>query len=164
MLWGPKAQSELKVQVRVAAASTMLYNYKMFSLSFKTHGNAFSPTPAWLFSEVTSTLKGECVSLQASGPHKMPWTRCMLHAMSLQSCLTLRPYGLLQPARLLCPWDSPSKNTGVGGHALFQGIFPTQGSNLHPSCLLHWQVGSLPLVPPGKPLNIVLLHKIYIMF
>ena len=51
-----------------------------------------------------------------------------------------------------------------GGHALFQGIFPTQGSNLHPSCLLHWQVGSLPLVPPGKPLNIVLLHKIYIMF
>ena len=32
-------------------------------------------------------------------------------------------------ARLLCPWDSPGKNTGVGCHALFQGIFPTQGSN-----------------------------------
>ena len=26
-------------------------------------------------------------------------------------------------------WDSPSKNTGVGCHALLQGIFPTQGSN-----------------------------------
>ena len=26
--------------------------------------------------------------------------------------------------------DSPSKNTGVGCHALFQGIFPTQGLNL----------------------------------
>jgi len=25
--------------------------------------------------------------------------------------------------------DSPGKNTGVGCHALFQGIFPTQGSN-----------------------------------
>ena len=48
------------------------------------------------------------------------------------------------PARLLCPWDSPGKNTGVGCHALLRGIFPTQRSNL---CLLHWQVGSL----PGKP-------------
>ena len=26
--------------------------------------------------------------------------------------------------------DSPGKNTGVGSHALLQGIFPTQGSNL----------------------------------
>ena len=34
----------------------------------------------------------------------------------------------LQPARLLCPWDSPGKNTGVGGHALLQGIFPTPGT------------------------------------
>ena len=33
-------------------------------------------------------------------------------------------------ARLLCPWDSPGKNTGVDCHAL-QRIFPTQGSNLH---------------------------------
>ena len=46
---------------------------------------------------------------------------------------------LCLPARLLCPWDSPGKNTGVGCHALLQGISPTQGSN--PS-LLHWQVGS----------------------
>ena len=36
----------------------------------------------------------------------------------------------LQPARLLCPWDSPGKNTGVGCHSLLQGIFPTQRSNL----------------------------------
>ena len=35
----------------------------------------------------------------------------------------------LQPTRLLCPWDSLGKNTGVGCHALLQGIFPTQGSN-----------------------------------
>ena len=27
-------------------------------------------------------------------------------------------------------WDSPGKNTGVGCHALLQGVFPTQGSNL----------------------------------
>ena len=30
-----------------------------------------------------------------------------------ESYLTLRPHGL-QTARLLCPWDSPGKNTGVG--------------------------------------------------
>ena len=48
-----------------------------------------------------------------------------IHAKSLQSCLTLWPYGL-QPTRLLCPWDSPGNNTGVGCCALLQGIFPTQ--------------------------------------
>ena len=42
----------------------------------------------------------------------------------------LRPHRL-QPTRLLCPWDSPGKNTRVGCHALLHGIFLTQGSNLH---------------------------------
>ena len=42
--------------------------------------------------------------------------------------LFVTPQGL-QPARLLCPWDSPGQNTAVGCHALLQGIFPTQGSN-----------------------------------
>ena len=48
--------------------------------------------------------------------------------------------------------DSPAKNTAVCYHALLQGIFPIQGSNKHLLCLLHWQVGSLQLTPPGKPL------------
>ena len=41
---------------------------------------------------------------------------------------SLRPHGL-QCARVLCPWDSVGKSTGVDCHALLQGIFPTQGSN-----------------------------------
>ena len=48
--------------------------------------------------------------------------------------------------------DSSGKNTGVGCHALLQGIFPTQGLNPYHLCLLHWQVGSLPTEPPGKPM------------
>ena len=60
---------------------------------------------------------------------------------------SLRPHGL-QPARLLCPWDSPGKNTGVGSHSLLQRIFPTQGSN---PVLLHQQVDSLPSEPSEKP-------------
>ena len=47
--------------------------------------------------------------------------------------------------------SAPGKNTGVGYHALFQGVFPIQESKLHLLSLLPWQVGSLPLVPPGKP-------------
>ena len=39
-----------------------------------------------------------------------------------------RPHGL-KPTRLLCPWNLPGKNTGVGCHSLLLGIFPTQGSN-----------------------------------
>ena len=42
---------------------------------------------------------------------------------------SLPPRGL-QPTRLLCPRDSPGKNTAVDSHSLLQGISPTQGSNL----------------------------------
>ena len=51
---------------------------------------------------------------------------------------SLRPHRL-QPARLHCPWNFPGKNIGAGCHFLLQGIFPTQGSNLHLLGLLHWQ-------------------------
>ena len=37
----------------------------------------------------------------------------------------------LQPTRLLCPWNSPGKNTGVGSHSLLQGMFPTQAILYH---------------------------------
>ena len=60
---------------------------------------------------------------------------------------SLPPCGL-QPARLLHLWDSPGNNTRVGCHFLLQAIFLTQTSNLRLFCLLHWQVGSLPLETP----------------
>ena len=65
-----------------------------------------------------------------------------------QSCLTLcdpRDHSLSGSAH----GDSPGKNTGVGCHALPQGIFPTQGSNPGlPHC--RWILYHL----PGKPKNI----------
>ena len=67
-------------------------------------------------------------------------------AKSLQLCITLWPYGLY-PGRLLCPWDFPGKDTGVGCHALLQGIFPTQGLNQH---RLRCQADSLPLSHLGS--------------
>ena len=60
---------------------------------------------------------------------------------------SLQPHGL-QPARLLCPWDSPGKNTGVVCHPLLQGIFLTQGSN---PGLLHCERILLSTESPGKP-------------
>ena len=82
---------------------------------------------------------------------------------SLHSCLTLRDTVDLSPpeSRLLCPWDSPGKNTGVGCHALLHGIFLFHGSNLCLLHLLHWRAGSLPLVPTGKP--ILLLFSCSVM-
>ena len=53
-----------------------------------------------------------------------------------QSHLTLCSPVDCSPPRLLCSWDSPGKNTGVG--CLLQGIFPTQGLNPHLLHLLHW--------------------------
>ena len=50
---------------------------------------------------------------------------------------------------LLCPWNFPGKNTGVGCHFLLQGIFPTPGSHLCLLHLLHWQADSLPLALHG---------------
>ena len=69
--------------------------------------------------------------------------RCSLASNSL------RPCGL--QSKLLCPRDSPGKNTGVGCHFLLQGIFPNQGSNLPLLCLLHWQEDCLPLHHPEIP-------------
>ena len=57
---------------------------------------------------------------------------------------SVQPRGL-QSARLLCLWNFPGQNTGMGCHFLLWGIFLTQGSNLHLLRLLHLQMSSLSL-------------------
>ena len=59
--------------------------------------------------------------------------------------MSLQPHGPPGPTRLLCLWDFPGKNIGVGCHSLLQGIFLTQRSNprLWVSCIVtrviyHW--------------------------
>ena len=59
---------------------------------------------------------------------------------SVVSDSSAAPMGCSPPG--LCPWGSLGKNAGVRHHCLLQGIFSTQGSNLH---LLHWQLASLAL-------------------
>ena len=52
----------------------------------------------------------------------------VLCASVAKPCLTLAILWTMT-ARLLCPWDCPGKNTGVGHHFLLQGIFLTQELN-----------------------------------
>ena len=58
------------------------------------------------------------------------------------------------------PWDSPGKNTGLGCHALFQGIFPTQWLN---PCLMSLELAGrfFTTALPGKPYNMIYLILIY---
>ena len=52
----------------------------------------------------------------------------------------------LQPARPLCPWDSPGQSAGVGCHAPLQGTFPTRDhTRVSYSCISWWV--SPPLTP-----------------
>ena len=51
----------------------------------------------------------------------------------------------------------------MGFQALLQGIVLTQGLNLRLLCLLHWQVYSLPLAPPGDPQLHVTHLDIYVI-
>ena len=56
---------------------------------------------------------------------------CVFECLCVSRSVTsgsLPPCGL-QPARLLCPRNSPFKNPGVGCHSFPQGMFPSQGSN-----------------------------------
>ena len=75
---------------------------------------------------------------------------------------SLQPH-VLWPARLFCLWDPPGKNTGVGCHALLQGIFKTQGSNPHLLHLLPWQADSFPLCHLGSPWILLVSTDIWLL-
>ena len=71
-----------------------------------------------------------------------------MHAKLLQSCPNLcDSMGCSPPGSSV--HGILGKNTGVGCHALLQGIFPTQGSNPRLLQLLHWAGRFFPIEPPG---------------
>ena len=65
-----------------------------------------------------------------------------------QSCLTIWDITDSSPPGPSVHGDSPGKNTGVGCHALFQGVFLTKGVN---PGLLHCRRICWPLSPQGSP-------------
>ena len=88
----------------------------------------------------SNSLQYSCQENPCGQRSLVNYSPCAVFSVSVMSH-SLQPHGPhgLQSTRLLCPWrfsrDS-LKNTGVGCHALLQGIFPTQGSS---PGLSHWR-------------------------
>ena len=95
-----------------------------------------------------SRHRGRCPCLELSLPHSGRTGDAFPAAASAQPCPTL-----LQPARLLCPWGSPGKSTGVCGHFPPSGDLPNPGieptspvsSALQVDFFTHWAVGEGPI-------------------
>ena len=100
------------------------------------------------------------VAKSQTRPSDFTFTFTLVAMLSSQLCLTLKPQGL-QPARLLCPWSFPGKNTKVGCHFLLQGILLSQGLNPH---ILHWYMDSLLLSHLHQIIVFSLFYSILILF
>ena len=121
--------------------------YHLYVIDFQSF--CFCPTPLLIVFLLVFLCIAHTQHIQDPILHSSLPFLILVNAKSVMS-ESLQSYGL-QPSKLLCPWDSPGKNTRVDCNALLQGIFLSQGSNLCLLCLLHRQVDSLPLAPPGYP-------------
>ena len=109
-----------------------------------------------------------CVNtgIEISNPQKVAYVLILrrISKGKLRETLHLSSFSLTQSLQL-CPtlcdlwavahqaplWDSSGKNTGVGGHVLLQGIFPTQEFNPYLLHLLHCKEVLYPLSHLGSP-------------
>ena len=72
---------------------------------------------------------------------------CVNHFSLVQLCATLWTVAHQAPVSM----RFSGRNTRVGCHSHLRGICPTQGSSQHLLHFLHWQAGSLPVMPGGTP-------------
>ena len=115
-----------------------------------THGPKSQHRPgrqlqsSWLPSSSTS-----CCLLASGYLQRLPSSSKVCCVLTW-SCLTRCDPMDCSPPGSSVHGDSPGKNTEVGFPPLLQGIFLTQGSNLHLLCLLHWQAGSFTTSATGE--------------
>ena len=87
----------------------------------------------WLFSLLEKWLANllQLIYFKSQEKNKKQMQPTLKMKVLVESVISdyLPPHGPY-PLRLLCPWTSPGKNTGVGSHFLLQGICPTRGLNL----------------------------------
>ena len=122
-------------------------HFSPFDFPFSFPFFSFSALPTFTFHSVSPNLRQPVLIISSVSPH-LP--QCSYENESVSSPVLSHSLSLPE---LLCPWDSPGKNTEVGCHSLLQGIFPTQGWN---PGFLHWQVGPLPSEPPGESAHIII--------
>ena len=136
-----KQRANIHWRYPAGGKKSLVRKEKIWSTSRPAFWYQIGQEVAWYHSQL-ALLGGRALTPPArSDLSNTPGCACMLDPAVMAD--SLWPHGLY-PTRLLCPWDSPGKNTGVGCHALLQGILLTQASNLHFLYLLHWQAGSLP--------------------
>ena len=105
-------------------------NWPGFSYRFMGHRSWSRPPP---HSSAVQVLASATSALRSPSASRCESVSCSVMSNSL------RPHELW-PINLLCPQDSPGKNTGVGCHVLLQGVFPTRGWSpglLHRRQILH---------------------------
>ena len=101
-------------------------------------GNLFLRHPVYFSPKLFPSLFPPCCLSEAMSLGFLPaWSPNALFPESFSHSVmsnSQQPYGLTAATRLLCPWNSPGKNTRMDCHSFLQEIFLTQGLNL---CLLH---------------------------
>ena len=121
----PGGKLERKREIALLSSNSLTPRHKITGKGSHTFSNKVSP-------------------LRLLGAKGIPMLGCCC-CLVAQLCLTLRPYEL-QSARLLCPWDIPGRNTGVGCHFLLQEVFPGI-EPMSPALAGRFMTTE----PPGKP-------------
>ena len=133
--WHAAIHGVAKSRTWLSHGTELILSGEQVFLSHSKSGK--SANPFWIFLEseltilpfltifIVSTLVGESSPL-------IPIA--IVTAKSLQSCPTLCDPQRWQPTRLICPWDSPGKNTGVGCHFLLQCMKVKSESEVAQSC------------------------------
>ena len=135
-----RSKSSFKALVREAKTYNKLWHVHSIGLVVKVE------------TEHRSSFVYNCVCVSV---HTRTWV-----SLVAQLCPTLcDPHGLWL-TRLLCPWDFPGKNTGVGCCFLFQVIFLTLGSEPTYPASRAWAGGFVTTEPPGKPLFYIYYRNI----
>ena len=135
-IWEFKGFNEIKY---IHACSVESYSLRAWEDPLEKEMASYSSIFAWKIPWMEEPAKLPSMGLQR-----------VTHSWATSLHFTSRPLGL-QPIRL-CLWNPLHKNTAVDCHFLLQGIFPTQGSKPCLQYLLHWQVNSLSVPLPGKPI------------
>ena len=132
----------------------LLYNYIHFTCQQGYSQNLSSQASTvheLRTSKCTSWIQKKQRNQRSNCQHPLHHRKCIT-----QSCPILcDPHGLW-PARFLCPWNYPGKNTGVGGRSLLQGVFPSPGDLPNPGIepgSPALQADSLPFEPQKKSIE-----------
>ena len=133
----------LFIRIRIRARNTVIPS---IFLNFDTDSlNTYCTYKYWVFVEKKNQTLLFMVSWLSLEPQRKGGKESLSH-----SCVQLFAIPWTVVCHILCPWNSPSKSTGVGCRSLFQGIFPYPGIEHGSSAL---QADSLPTELLGKSLR-----------